>query len=133
MIFFVVKSYIKSRLINERLNNFETWGKFETFLKASCVAVMSYFGIFMLAVLLFDELSFIPSSVVFVSIVVVAVSESIYLSKIRYYEKTKSYLENADIDTIKKERKPVLIFASSMGSIFLLALLIYLIKGLLDN
>ena len=42
MIFFVVKSYIKSRLINERLNNFETWGKFETFLKASCVTCSEF-------------------------------------------------------------------------------------------
>ena len=69
---------------------------------------------------------------VIIAIFAVAVVECFILNHKCFYENTKAYLETANEVTIKKERKSSAIVVIGMGSVFLIAVLIAVIKFILD-
>lgn len=130
--FFILKSCIKSRLITEKLKKCPTWGKFDTFLNSIVVAGCSYSGIIIISCYVCESMRFLAKSEVGIAIFAVAVVECFILNHKCFYENTKAYLETANEVTIKKERKSSAIVVIGMGSVFLIAVLIAVIKFILD-
>lgn len=130
--YFIIKSYIKSRLITERLSNYLSWGKFDTYFYASVVAACSYIGIVIIACFACEKLRFLAKTETGAAIFALAVVECLFLNRRGFYENTKAYLDVADEETIKKERKPIALVVIAMSSVYLIAVLIAVIKFILD-
>ena len=130
---FIIKSCVRCRLINEKLNNAKSIGKGLSFFTATSLATCGVIGLFELLSLVFDGLSFLGDKRVGVIVFIIASIVSLVLAKSDYYENLHDYIDTLDDETLRKTRKRDVMIVIMTGSVFWVALLSIIIKAIVTQ
>ena len=130
---FIIKSCIRCRLVNERLNNAKSIGKGLSFFTATSLATCGVIGLFELLWLAFDSLSFLGDRKVGVIVFVIASIVSLVLARSDYYENLQDHIDTLDEETLRKMRRHDARVVIMTGSVFCIAILSIIIKAIVTQ